>query len=395
MASLAALVTFACVIGIYVQQQGKARQQAEELARPSSPAGLVLATQAKGTSLTAVGRVAGLPEPCTAWLLDTKARASTKAVAVTTGRCVGITDSAHVVTDRKVAKATIDFDAFAPVTTAAPPTPVRVPVEQVLYASSRWKDLALLQLGSTYGELQAAGISLISPVDIPAAGTAVLLAGVPVLGIPSDQRYVRATRCTVGATVDLVEGPWLFSDARATDCTGVLGGSTGSPVFNPAGQAVGMVTSTTIGAVNPVACGVGTPCEVGAGTVTSAADTTYVLPLAGLAACWQNGELTLSGPCPLEDPEGVAAAIPQATAAAPGSTVDVSLDDAGPAYIADKQGTLGSLDCAAPQGWSHAVPAQDWNLELTVPRTGWVLACVGAAEQPTPVLVRADAAARS
>ena len=67
MASLSAFVTLVCVVGIYVQQQGKTQQQTAQLADPASPSGLVLETQAKGTSLTAVGRVDGLPEPCTAW----------------------------------------------------------------------------------------------------------------------------------------------------------------------------------------------------------------------------------------------------------------------------------------------------------------------------------------
>ena len=71
MASLSAFITLVCVVGIYVQQQGKTQQQTAQLADPASPSGLVLETQAKGTSLTAVGRVDGLPEPCTAWLLDT------------------------------------------------------------------------------------------------------------------------------------------------------------------------------------------------------------------------------------------------------------------------------------------------------------------------------------
>ncbi len=326
MASLSAFITLVCVVGIYVQQQGKTQQQTAQLADPASPSGLVLETQAKGTSLTAVGRVDGLPEPCTAWLLDTGAPADAQAVAVTTGRCVGITDSSQVTHDLDVTDATVDFDAFAPVSTAAPPTPVTASVEQVLWASSRWTDLALLRLGSTYGELAEAGVSPITPVETPAQGTAILVAGAPVVGVPSDQRYVRATRCAVGATVDLVEGPWLFSDARATDCTGVLGGSTGSPVFNPAGQAVAMTTSSTIAAKDPQACGVGEPCEVGAGQVTSAPNTTYVLPVAGLASCWEDGELTLGGQCPLEDPSGVAAASVEDPSAAPGATVAVELD---------------------------------------------------------------------
>ena len=83
--SAAALITLVSVIGIYVQQQGKAQQQAEELADPASPSGLVLASQATGTALASVGKVTGLAQPCTSWLLNTGAAGDSKAVAVTTG----------------------------------------------------------------------------------------------------------------------------------------------------------------------------------------------------------------------------------------------------------------------------------------------------------------------
>lgn len=395
MASLAALVTLVSVVGIYVQQQGKAQQQAAELADPASPSGLVLASQATGTALASVGKVTGLALPCTAWLLNTGAAGDARAVAVTSGRCAGITDSSQVLAGRDVADARIDFEAFAPLTTAVQPMPVRSSIERVLWASSRWTDLALLELTSTYGELQSAGVEPIAPMRTPPQDTTVLVAGVPVQDIAGDQRYVRASRCVVGATVDVVEGPWVFSDARATDCTGIRGGSTGSPIFDPAGNAVGMVVSTTIAAQTPDACGVGAPCEIGADQVTSRPNTTYVLPVAGLSQCWASGQLALGEQCPLEDPAGVVAATPAEPAAAPGTSVPVEVDRNadGPARIAAKQGALGAVDCAEPADWSDPVPADDWELELSVPQTGWAIACVGSAAQPTPVLVRANAAA--
>lgn len=391
---LAAVVTFVSIIGVWFQQRSESEAQAEAQAQPTSPAGLVLGSQAEGTSLTAVGRTAGLAEPCTAWLVDTGAGADGAAVAATAGRCVGITDASTVLSGQQLTGATVDFNAFAPVTTAALPQLVRADVEEVLWASTRGTDLALLRLGSTYGELGGRGVAPIAVQPSPPPGTAVLWAGVPVAGIPAEQRYVRATRCALGESRDLVEGPWLFDDVRTTDCSGILGGSAGSPVFNPAGDAVGMLTTTTIGQ-DAGRCDVGDPCEVGPGTVTSVANTSYVVGVDGLATCWSGGMLRLGGSCPLEDPDSVAAVTTSAAVAAPGSTVSLRLDPQRPAprRVADRHGILGEIACDDPTGWSDAVPAEEWELDLAMPASGWLVACVGSEQQATAVVVRSEGAA--
>ncbi len=389
---LAAAITFLAVFGAWQRQ--KAQDEASNA--PTAPGGLFLATQAEGTSLTAAGRTRGLAEPCTAWLLDIGAAASTPAHVVTAGRCVGATDTVTVLAGDPVAGASVDLNDFARVSTSAQPNAVPVPIEQVVWASARWIDLAILQLGTTYGELAAQGITPIRIVAPPTEGAELLVASVPVAGVPDDQQYLRGSRCTAGAQSDVLEGGLLWRDARVTDCGGILEGSAGAPVFNQAGEAVALVATTTIGAPEGADCTAGRPCEVRDGAVQPLrADTTYVLPVAGLAACFPEGQFTPGADCPLEDPATVVRAAAATTTGAPGSAVPVRLEADSPtprAGVAERSGMLGEVDCFDPAGWSAPSPAEGWALDLELPGSpGWALACVGSPEQPTPVLVGSTA----
>ena len=260
--------------------------------------------QAVGTSLTAVGRTAGLAEPCTAWLLDVGAAGDKAAYAVTSARCVGQTDPASIMAGVDVPEATVEFNAFAPLTGAGQADLVQAPIEAVEWASVRGTDLAVLRLGSTYGELADRGVRPIDPVAAVEQGAEILIAGVPVEGLAPDQQYLRGSRCQVGETSDILEDGLLGRDGQASDCAGILDGSQGSPVFNPAGDAVAMVTTTTIGSTQATACALGLPCQVADdGGISVKEDTSYMLPVVALAGCFPEGTFALGGDCALEDPE--------------------------------------------------------------------------------------------
>ena len=388
-AAVAALITFLSIVGLWYRQQA----DNEAIVSASSAGGLIIESQGKGTSLTAVGRTQGLDQPCTVWLLDVQAGADTDAYAATTGRCAGITDSATVLTGEPLEGASVDFNAFAPLTTAVLPNLVTAPIEEVVWASSRGTDLAVLRLGATYGELSDQGISPITVAAPPTAGEQILVAGVPVDTVPSDQQYLRAVTCAAGQPADVIEDVWLWRDRLTSDCQGVFLGSWGSPVFNPAGEAVAMVTTTSIGAQETTHCYAGEPCEIQDSQVALVPDTTYLAPVAGLRACFPQGTFTLGGECPLEDPAGVVPASADRLAA-PGTTAEVRIDRrlAAPDLVADKQGPLVSTNCADEGGWSPAVPARDWELDVALPQEGWVLVCVGSPAQATPVVIEVDPA---
>lgn len=392
LALLAATVTFVGVFGVWFRQN----VQTEDLSAPTSPGGLFRAEQAAGTQLAAAGRARGLPEPCTAWLLDTGGGSTDPAYAVTAARCFGVDDALGVRTDEPVSGAEIDVNAFARVTSAGEQSQLPVDVERLEWASRRWTDLAVLRLGTTIGALADAGVLPVLAVAPPAPDQQLLVASVPVEGIDGDQQFLRASRCAAGATTDVLESGLLLRDARATDCPGILDGSQGAPVFNEAGEVVAMVATTTLGAMAGTDCEAGRPCEVRDGDVQPLRpDTTYVVPVDGLGGCFSGGRFRLGAGCPLEDPATAVAALAGSPSGATGSVVPIRLAPGAPApvaEIADRSGALGSVDCFDSGGWTDPVPAAQWSLDVTLPAgAGWVLACVGTPGQPTPIVLQATA----
>lgn len=383
LASLAALITLLSMIGIYARQN----HESADLDSPSSPGGLLPEEQSRGTSLTAVGRVTGLPQPCTAWLIDAGAAVDQPAYAVTAGRCTGLADSSTVLSDQVVRSGHVEFNTFAAMTTAKQVQTVSVPIEEVTWASARGTDLAVLQLGTTYGELAAAGVDPISPVAAPPEGTQILVASVPVEGISDDQRHLRGTRCAIGATTDVAESPWMFRAMQASDCAGMLEGSAGSPAFNTAGEAVGMVTTTTIGApADAQDCTLGRPCEAGSGGLSVRPDTSYLVGVEGLGSCFVDGTFALGKDCPLEDPDGVVSARLGASQAQARADLPV-LVESERAEVGTTTGMLGTVDCWDDAGWSRT-PVEEGRATVTAPgKQGLALVCVGSAEQPTPLFV--------
>jgi hypothetical protein len=452
LAALAALVTFLALYGAYSRQSSDGQGPDS----PQDPAGLFQQAQAAGTSLTAVGRTVGLAEPCTAWLLDAGAPAEAKAYAVTSARCVGQTDPTTVMAGQDLTDVSVEFNVFAPLSTAKQADLVKAPIDAVEWASVRGTDLAVLRLGATYGELAGRGVRPIDPVAASEEGAEILIAGVPIEGIEPNQQYLRGSRCQVGETSDILEEGLLAHDAQGSDCAGILGGSQGSPVFNPAGEAVAMVTTTTIGATEKTECALGLPCQVSDdGRITVKENTSYMLPVAALARCFAKGVFTLSGDCALEDPASVLPARAVASVARPGSTVEIQLEGELPegfsstASIEVKQAKLGTMDCAEPEGWLGAAeaaalaaadagdvevagspsatpaasegtgpgasadpvaspsagaelgsgeveptPAGLWSYPVILPTDeGFTLVCVGSADQPTEIVIRADGTA--
>jgi len=385
---LIVMVSFVAVYGLW------ARQGLDDAQRTAAeaPGALIQAATGTGTSLAAVGRAAGLASPCTAWLLDVGAPPEAPAHAVTTGRCVGVTDVSVVESGVALPRASVSFRAFAPRGSSRGRGLVEAPVDTLEWASVRGTDLAVLRLGTTYGELVEQGVRPITAVAPAGPGAEILVAGVPVEGVDPRGQYLRGSRCQVGTTTDVVEGSWLWDDLQESGCRGILRGSLGSVVLNEAGQAVGMVSTTTIGAADGPDCIEGRPCEVGPEGVRVARDTSYMVGLEGLAACVPEGRFVLGPTCPLEDPTGVVPAEPSTSSARPGAVVQVEVGQAPGAQpgarVWAKEGDLEEVDCAGPFGWRSA----GRTLEVQLPaQPGFTVVCVGSAEQPTTVVLRVDA----
>jgi len=390
MSVLAALLVAIAAYGVVARD----RLATGDPGSPSSPGDLIRAAQARDTSLAAIGRVTGLPEPCTAWLVDVGAAGDTPAYALTAGRCVGIEDTSTVITGQPATGAAIAFSTFAPTSVAGAPSPVEVPVRAVAWASMRGTDLAVLELGATYPELAARGVAPIEVAAPLASGGQVLLAGVPVRGVPGDAVHLRGTRCTVGGSVQLLEAPWLWPVLQSSDCRGFLGGSEGSPALDSAGRAVGMGATSTIGAEEGRDCYPGRPCEVSRETLEVVADRTYLVAVDGLAGCFPGGSFRLGEGCSLESPAGVVVASAQPTVARPGSQVRILVPEQRPGSgVAVLVGKVGQVGCGEAAGWTPELVVGGGVTVMMPPIQGFALACVGSPGQPTPLVIEADAAA--
>lgn len=400
LAGIAAMVAFLALYGLWTRLSSAGGDS------PTDAGELIPAATATGTSLAAVGRTAGLDEPCTAWLVDVGAADLDPAYAVTGGRCVGATDPAVVLADSRPSGASVSFRAFAPLNGSVASERVEVPIDSVAWASSRGTDLAILRLGATYADLSGQGVTPIRPVDPAPADTQILIAGVPVEGVDPGEQYLRGSRCQAGPATDVLQGSWLGHDLGSAACPGILGGSRGSPVLNEAGEAVGMVATTTIGAPEGQDCTSRRPCEVSAeGQVRMAGDRSYLVPVGLLAPCFSEGVLTLGDQCGLEDPTTVVPARADAAAARPGETITIRARGvADPDSVRVKHGELGEVDCRSPGRWrrADASAADDPDARSSGADGGWVhrlslpederrlLVCVGSADQPTEIVVAAD-----
>ena len=388
LAILATMVAFLAIYGVWNRQTSHAdRDRSAE-----SPGDQLQAATAEGTSLAAVGRASGLDSPCTVWLLDVDAPEKANAYAVTAGTCVGVADPTSILTAEPVEGATAAFRVFAPPTAGARAEVVEAPIDEVVWASVRGTDLAVLRLGATYGDLAAEGIRPIRPVDVLPQDAQILVAGVPVEGIAASEQYLRGSRCQVGPTTDVLEDSLLWHDLQSSTCRGILDGSQGSAVLNQVGEAVGMVNTSTIGAEEGQDCVQGRPCEVSPGGVTFAENHSYMVPVDALAGCFPEGEFALGAQCDLEDPTTVVVADISTTVASPGASVQVQFEDRNPnaAEAELKSGPLGEIDCRDLVGWELARPPYAVTMPM---QEGFALVCVGSSDQPTEIVVRVDTSA--
>ncbi len=232
-------------------------------------------------------------------LVDTGGSADSPAIALTNGHCVQPWTANEVYFNLPADSTTVTFHSFVD----APEQGVRIEVEQVLYSTMKGLDLAVLELATTNGELQAEGIEPL-PIDPlpPALPAQVTVVGIPVSGVPAHLAYLRAETCAATGWADLFEAQWHFTGSIRTSCQDIYGGSSGSPVFAADGTAlIGLVNTTTVGGTT--ACGIGMPCEVLYEGTSALENRTYVVPLADLTGCFDDvGRFDhTTESCPLDD----------------------------------------------------------------------------------------------
>lgn|GEM_PF-562707 len=297
---------------------------------------------------------------CTGFLVRPKASTpdSARAYLLTAGHCIDQSVTA-VVRDRAVAR-TVIFHYFADTEARQ----VRIPAVRAAYSTMKGTDLAVVELAATIGELARQSIV---PFRLAAAGAEagepVLSAGVPVTNIPDGEKFVRASRCTLGETAEVIEARWHWWSLHRTDCSDIWGGSSGSPLISRrSGEVVGMITTTNAGAAiteGDFRCSIGQPCEVVRGGFRYRAGTVYAVPVAGLPDCFrETGEfdVALTG-CPL-DPGRQLNVSNAAIAARPGAAWSAAISGTDFPRFRYKIVNEGEGDCRDPAGYSSPLPVE-------------------------------------
>lgn len=321
---------------------------------PADPAvpGLPL-TNAAGEHerYSGIGRLDGLGASCTAFLLDA-GPPSGPAYAMTNGHCVGVFDSTTVLRDAPAEGATVTFRLFADTPTAV----AEVPVQTIRYATMRGTDVAVLELATTRSAV--IGLQPYALGSPPREDADLQVVGVPVDGIPSEEWFLRSSECTAGGRTRVVEFEWVWDEAVATDCTGIVGGSSGSPVFaGPLPVVHAIVNTTTIGATGGATCALGQPCEVGPSGAAMAPTRTYALPVDDWDACFT----------PAWDPDALGCPTEQAPttvdaprrAVQPGATWAATISGGGGGPYVAKAGPISVTDCRDADGYALSADVVD------------------------------------
>ncbi|MDT3397015.1 serine protease [Streptomyces sp. B1866] len=156
---------------------------------------------------------------------------------------------------------------------------------KVAYATMTDTDVSLYQLGSTYAQIrQRYGIAALPlSADHPVQGTAISV----VSGY-----WKRIYSCAVdGFAYRLKEGDWTWKDAvRYTAACDTIGGTSGSPVLDPATGKVVAVNNTRN--EDGERCTLNNPCEVDeSGQVTVRPGIAYAEETYGIVPCLAPGNL--------------------------------------------------------------------------------------------------------
>ncbi|PHM67620.1 hypothetical protein Xsto_00183 [Xenorhabdus stockiae] len=263
----------------------------------ANEAPLMKSTDPGADKFKTVGKFMG-GSHCTATLIageNTPAK-DTPALIVTAGHCVENSSNTNEVIVDQTASEYWEFtpDYFIDKKDSLSP----IKVDRILYSTMKYEDIAVLQLKATYGDLAQKGYHPLKlKKNLAMEHQPIVLTHIPVNNVDYDSTYLRKSECDItGKAPVLYESsiPWLWSPVFSVNCAGVVGGTSGSPVFEKGKtDVIGILNTTTEPGMN--GCGSGRPCTIEDNKGVSAEGASYFIPVDSIAnAITKDNKLDLS-----------------------------------------------------------------------------------------------------
>lgn len=253
-----------------------------------------------------VGKYGG----CTGTLVDTDTKVSSSpAYILTNGHCLGnLLPGKGVLFDSTVSTSSMTFDYYYDFEDK---TKRQVyPTKIVRYATMDSTDVALIELeGVTLQELKSKGLTAYKlSKELPKVGQVIENIGIPASGI--DDVALRHSICKVFGEARIKEGVYDFKNSYQLKCN-VLGGSSGSSVFDYKTKEIIAVVNTTVNdsSEGQADCSLNRPCEYTGDSdkVFINTETNYMQSVSFLTSCFTSEgvfERTLDA-CSLKDKVGL------------------------------------------------------------------------------------------
>ena len=161
----------------------------------------------------------------------------------------------------------------------------------------------------------------------------------------------------------MIDLNWHFLDNLRNRCTGIRGGSSGSPVIDIArGRVAGVISTSTEGALPGTECYLDHPCEIHPTGLFAPRDTNYAVTVHALSLCFRaDGRFDLTQPdCPLDPGPPVTIQSTPARATQPYREerrvpLSIRLTAPGRSEFRYKIIPAAPADCRDPQGYSAPI----------------------------------------
>ncbi|MDX7988647.1 hypothetical protein FE392_15125 [Xenorhabdus sp. 12] len=256
-----------------------------------------------------------------------------------------------------------------------------IKVSRVLYSTMKKEDIAVLQLDATYGDLAKKGyhpMKLTKNLDMK--NQPIVLTHIPVDNVDYNYAYLRKSECNItGKSPVLYEGgaPWIWSPVFSVNCAGVVGGTSGSPVFEKdKTNVIGVLNTTTTPGMT--GCGSSRPCIIEDNKGVPEEGASYFIPVDNIAnALTKDSKLDLSK---LQNNSGNIVERSNPWSSWISQSVDpmngekakwdiIIKEDADAKNIRYKTGKINDVNCAAEAGYSASTPVdQNPLLDMLLPK---------------------------